>query len=121
MKKIILSTTIIALIFFSINTNGLVGEVYAWDDCPKGLVNDEYPGSCPRYVDSDENGICDHSEPAPEDRTDGVLSEPDSVEQINAPNTSVSNNTPAILAVTIPLTVLVGYTGLKKLRINKRI
>lgn len=40
----------------------------AWDDCPLGLENDEYPGECPRYIDTDNDGICDHSQPAPEDR-----------------------------------------------------
>ncbi len=42
--------------------------IFAWDDCPKGLTNDPYPGNCARYIDTDGNGICDHSEPAPEDR-----------------------------------------------------
>lgn len=43
--------------------------IYAWDDCPKGTVNDPYPGDCVRYIDTDNNGICDHSEPAaPGDR-----------------------------------------------------
>lgn len=32
-------------------------------DCPFGLVNDPYPGECGRYVDQNENDICDHSEP----------------------------------------------------------
>lgn len=40
----------------------------AWDDCPLGLENDPAPGECSRYIDTDKNGICDHSEPAPEDR-----------------------------------------------------
>lgn len=31
-------------------------------DCPKGMVNDPYPGSCGQYIDADDNGICDHSE-----------------------------------------------------------
>ena len=44
------------------------GTIYAWDDCPKGLVDDPYPGECARYVDTDNDGICDHSQPAPEDR-----------------------------------------------------
>ncbi|MBN2250721.1 MAG: hypothetical protein JW724_01430 [Candidatus Altiarchaeota archaeon] len=39
-----------------------------WDDCPFGLVNDTAPGSCGRFIDTDGDGICDHSEPAPEDR-----------------------------------------------------
>jgi hypothetical protein len=31
--------------------------------CPKGLVNDPYPGRCRRYVDRDDDGICDKSIP----------------------------------------------------------
>jgi hypothetical protein len=46
-----------------------ISYTYAqWDDCPKGLVNDPYPGECSRYIDTDGDGICDHSQPAPEDR-----------------------------------------------------
>jgi hypothetical protein len=30
--------------------------------CPYGIVNDPYPGECPRYTDADQNGICDISE-----------------------------------------------------------
>ncbi len=37
----------------------------AWDDCPKGLVDDPYPGACSRYVDTNDDGICDHSQPEP--------------------------------------------------------
>jgi hypothetical protein len=38
--------------------------------CPFGLVDDPYPGQCPRYVDTNGNGICDLSETAtvPEDQ-----------------------------------------------------
>jgi hypothetical protein len=43
--------------------------VYAWDDCPYGLVDDPFPGQCPRYVDTNQDGICDLSQSAP----DGVV------------------------------------------------
>lgn len=36
--------------------------VYAWNDCPYGLLNDPFPGQCPRYTDTNQNDICDHSE-----------------------------------------------------------
>jgi hypothetical protein len=36
--------------------------VYAWNDCPYGLIDDPVPGQCPRYVDSNGDAICDHSE-----------------------------------------------------------
>jgi hypothetical protein len=29
--------------------------------CPRGLINDPYPGRCHLYVDSDGDGICDYS------------------------------------------------------------
>ncbi len=31
--------------------------------CPRGLVNDPYPGRCRHYTDRNGNGICDLSEP----------------------------------------------------------
>ena len=30
--------------------------------CPYGILNDPYPGQCPRYVDLDGDGICDLSQ-----------------------------------------------------------
>jgi hypothetical protein len=37
----------------------------AWDNCPKGLVNDPYPGRCGRYVDTNGDDICDLSQRKP--------------------------------------------------------
>jgi hypothetical protein len=31
--------------------------------CPRGMVNDPYPGQCRRYVDRNGNGYCDLSQP----------------------------------------------------------
>ncbi len=45
----------------------------AWDDCPFGEIDDPYPGECNRYMDTDDDGICDHSQLAPEDRHDEIL------------------------------------------------
>lgn len=42
------------------------GQGLAYDDCPFGLINDTYPGECGRYLDTDSDGICDHSQSAPE-------------------------------------------------------
>ncbi len=60
MKKLI---PLLVISFFILPTAAL-----AWDDCPHGLVNDPYPGECNKYVDTDDDGICDRSQPAPEDR-----------------------------------------------------
>ncbi|WP_456472249.1 hypothetical protein [Methanocaldococcus sp.] len=55
MKRLFLFLIFLSFIFSS----------YAWNDCPFGMVNCTYPGKCGRYVDTNNNGICDHSEPAP--------------------------------------------------------
>jgi hypothetical protein len=34
----------------------------AASDCPKGLVNDPYPGQCGLYTDKNKDGICDLSQ-----------------------------------------------------------
>ena len=65
-KYIILSTLIFILVAFSSIS------IYAWDNCPFGLVDDPYPGECKRYIDTDGDGICDLSQPAPEDRDRSV-------------------------------------------------
>ena len=36
--------------------------VLAFVTCPYGIINDPYPGKCPRYTDTDQNGVCDISE-----------------------------------------------------------
>jgi len=61
-KYISLSMIIFILIAFSSIS------IYAWDNCPFGIEDDPYPGECKRYIDTDGDGICDLSQPAPEDR-----------------------------------------------------
>ena len=59
---------------------------YSWDNCPFGLENDPFPGECNRYIDSDNDGICDLSQPAPKNRenteySDLNLTTDDNIEQ----------------------------------------
>lgn len=50
----------------------IAGSVLAqWNDCPYGEVNCD--GQCGRFVDTDNDGYCDHSQPAPEDRVDANI------------------------------------------------
>lgn len=65
-KYIILSTLIFILVAFSSIS------IYAWDNCPFGIEDDPYPGECKRYIDTDGDGICDRSQPAPEDRNTNI-------------------------------------------------
>jgi hypothetical protein len=121
---------IIMLLMFTFLLPAISGGVYAWDDCPKGLVNDEYPGECSRYVDTDGNGICDHSEPAPEDRVDNENMDTETAEKQTESSVALADNdktenTPnkgvmIFLSIFIPLVVLVGYASVYKIKQNKK-
>lgn len=50
-------------------------SVLAWDDCPHGEVDCSYPGECSRYIDTDNDGMCDHSQLAPEKRINNEAQE----------------------------------------------
>lgn len=54
-KLLIYSLAAIALLFTAT-------PALAWLDCPYGRVNDPYPGSCFRYLDANQDKICDHSQ-----------------------------------------------------------
>ena len=56
-KKIIFALLVLILI---------PTAVLAWNDCPSGEVLCE--GKCGQFIDTDNDGICDHSQPAPKDR-----------------------------------------------------
>ena len=64
MKKIILALALLVLI---------PAASLAWDDCLHGEVGCLYPGDCGRYIDTDGDEICDHSQPAPENRNVGTI------------------------------------------------
>jgi len=78
MKKIIFVLAVLAI--FSVV---LPATALAWDDCPSGKINDAYPGDCNKYVDTDKDGICDHSQPAPEDRSSAVTNAETTEEEIH--------------------------------------
>lgn len=83
MKKYIL-ILIIAVIWSS--------AAFAWNDCPLGEVNDPYPGKCALYTDTDNDGICDYSQPAPEDR-DSTVADTNIAENRNTPEAPANNET----------------------------
>ena len=125
---------IIIILFFyalAISSNNFSNQAYAsWNDCPKGMINDEAPGSCPMYIDTDENGICDHSEPAPEDRetTEKIDNNTFKNEDKNNSSSSSKNqianaidtNILAILSVLAPLTIIIIYIILYRTRQDKK-
>jgi hypothetical protein len=111
-KKIILT-----IILFTISST----TALAWDDCPKGLVDEPYPGECSKYVDTDNDGICDHSQLAPEDREieverNGYSENPEEVVQTNSAekNGNIDRILLAALIVIIHLVAILIYVNYKK-------
>lgn len=75
----------IALIVFSLLLiTGIAGTFWGpsiaaaatsiWNTCPKGKVNDAYPGDCNDYIDTNNDRICDRSQPAPQSTTTPTVS-----------------------------------------------
>ena len=75
----LLTITFILIAFSSIS-------IYAWDNCPYGLEDDPYPGECKRYIDTDGDGICDLSQPAPEDRGTSIFFNEKNIERKSLPD-----------------------------------
>ena len=69
-RRIAVLATIVSLALFTV-VYGLAfpTSALAWDNCPKGLVNDPYPGACRRYIDTNGDSICDLSQSKPSDST----------------------------------------------------
>jgi len=73
--KISIGKLLAPLLVFSVVFGfSLVSTAQAWDDCPRGEVDCVYPGECSRYIDTNGDGICDHSqsEPAAPTTTDSI-------------------------------------------------
>jgi hypothetical protein len=54
-------------------------QVYSWEDCPLDLVNDPYPGECGRYIDTNQDAICDLSQTRPTTTLLTTATIPDSI------------------------------------------
>jgi hypothetical protein len=80
-KTLIILAGILAISLISINA-------LAWDDCPFGFEDEPYPGTCWRYVDINNDGICDHSQ------SESVVLNPESsAQQESQSGKNVSSNT----------------------------
>lgn len=65
----------------------------AWDNCPFGEVNESYPGTCGRYRDTDQDGICDLSQSSPETRLQTSDENPEgNQDTMNQTKVSISSN-----------------------------
>lgn len=71
MEKIIFSVLIL-LVLIPVTT-------LAWNDCPYSKIDCPSPGECNRYVDTDNDKICDRSQVTPENRNIEITS----IQEIN--------------------------------------
>jgi len=69
--------TLLTMIFILVAFGSI--SIHAWDNCPLGLEDDPYPGECKRYIDTDGDGICDRSQPAPENRNTNTTSNQENI------------------------------------------
>jgi hypothetical protein len=85
-------TKIVKITIFSLLLFFLIGSslVVAWENCPFGEINEPFPGTCGRYTDTDNDGICDLSQPSPEDRINTNKEYNETQQDINS--TSSTNN-----------------------------
>lgn len=102
-------------------------KVFAWEDCPRGMINDPYPGECARYIDTDNDGICDHSQPAPEDRVGKIQEDQNDIKDVNhvEDTKQTSNKGPqekivsGVKLVVVNLVAILIYTTYRKIRVTK--
>lgn len=85
MRKVVL-LVIAFIILMPIAVYALSG----WDDCPYELTDDSFPGQCSRYIDTNHDSICDHSQLPPQNISNVSGQSGKIVNQNTAPDTSVS-------------------------------
>lgn len=109
-KKNVLTLSIL-IILISLNPS-----VSAWDDCPFGYEDEPYPGTCWRYVDENNDGICDHSQSEPTGETKDESAEGNSYSK----NKQESTRFPVLLIVSF-IIILILIIVLKYLVKRKKI
>jgi hypothetical protein len=50
---------VLAIVFF------FALQASAWENCPFELINDTYPGECGRFIDTNQDALCDLSQTRP--------------------------------------------------------
>jgi hypothetical protein len=99
MKKIIFALLLLTLIPVS---------TLAWDDCLHNETDCLYPGDCVRYIDTDNDGICDHSQLALEDRSDKIA-DAQTTKEINTSDTKDKQQKSVYHLLPISLFLIVLY------------
>ena len=74
--------------------------IAAWDNCPRGVVNDTYPGICNLYVDSNIDSICDYSQENPQTQLNSITQTKETLQPLPAKLT-INYNLLSISAILI--------------------
>lgn len=89
-----IATVFMGILFLALSPHPASAQ---WESCPFGEVDEAHPGTCGRYIDTDTDGICDRSQPAPEERPPDVVTEtqeatlqPEAQAKGNVPQTSIT-------------------------------
>ena len=61
--------------------------------CPYGMVNDPYPGQCPRYMDVGGDGFCDFSQTTPTTTTDTSTTDPSTSDTTTSTDDTTTSTT----------------------------
>jgi len=67
-RKLLVITFAMLFVFGIVGTfwgPAIVDAAGIWNSCPRGEVNDAYPGECHDYIDTNGDNICDRSQSAP--------------------------------------------------------
>ncbi len=89
----------------------------AWDDCPYGEVDDPHPGKCSRYIDTDNDQICDLSQLAPENRIARVIKTEEKIIELELTN---NNKKMTYHLVPISLFLIILY-AISRILLKKKI
>jgi len=57
-----LVATLVLILVAVCSVESIENEGVSHSDCPFGNIDCEYPGNCGKYIDTNNNEICDHSE-----------------------------------------------------------
>lgn len=100
MKKIVFILILLILI---------PATALAWDDCPRNEINCPAPGDCSRYIDVDNDEICDRSQLVPEDRNIKIIN----TQETSAKNLIITNQnkmTYHLIPISLLLIILYAIT-----------
>jgi hypothetical protein len=96
-----------------------VQNALAWDECPFGIEDDPQPGLCSRYVDTNGDGICDHSQSEPAEANPDESSQGQTQTQVTSSRQCYENKN--VMIMIISFFIILGGGVLLKIFTKKQI